>query len=89
MDTSPDTAISWRVNGTVVDTSPGRISALGENLDYSPLATSDSGSYVCEVMITADEYTTVEGVADSMPVEITVEGTVMNPMLFFFILVHS
>lgn len=74
VDTTQDTAIRWRVNGTAVDSSPDRISTLEESLGYSPLAISDSGSYMCEVTITAQEYTTVEGMTESVPVEITVEG---------------
>ena len=74
MDTSPATAVSWRVSGTAVDTSPDRITASGDSLSFSPLATSDSGSYTCEVTVTAQEHTTVEGPGQSAAVEVTVEG---------------
>ena len=74
MDTSPVTAVSWRVNGTAVDTSPDRITASGDSLSFSPLATSDSGSYTCEVTVTAQKHTTVEGPGQSATVEVTVEG---------------
>ena len=72
VDTSPATAVSWRVSGTAVDTSPDRITASGDSLSFSPLATSDSGSYTCEVTVTAQEHTTVEGLSQSAAVEVTV-----------------
>ena len=74
VDTSPATAVSWRVNGTVVDTSPDRITASGDSLSFSPLATSDSGNYTCEVIVTAQEQTTVESPGQGAAVEVTVEG---------------
>ena len=74
VDTSPVTAVSWRTNGTAVDTSPDRITASGDSLSFSPLATSDSGNYTCEVIVTAQEHTTVEGPGQSAAVEVTVEG---------------
>ena len=76
MDTNPATAVSWRVKGTAVDTSPDRITASGDSLSFSPLATSDSGSYTCEVTVTAQEHTTVEGPGQSATEEIIVEGNV-------------
>ena len=74
VDTSPATAVSWRVSGTAVDTSPDRITASGDSLSFSPLATSDSGSYICEVTVTAQEHTTVEQPGQSAAVEVTVES---------------
>ena len=74
VDISPATAVSWRAGGTAVDTSPDRITASGDSLSFSPLATSDSGSYTCEVTVTAQEHTTVEGPCQSAVEEITVEG---------------
>ena len=74
VDTSPATAVSWRVSGTAVDTSPDQITASGDILSFSPLATSDSGSYTCEVTVTAQEHTSVEGPGQSAAVEVTVEG---------------
>ena len=74
VDTSPATAVSWRVSGTAVDTSPDWITASGDSLSFSPLATSDSGSYTCEVTVTAQEHTTVEGPGQSAAEEVTVES---------------
>jgi len=82
VDTSPATAVSWRVSGTAVDTSPDRITASGDSLSFSPLATSDSGSYTCEVTVTAQEHTTVEGPGQSAAVEVTVEGNEQHLHLF-------
>ena len=76
VDTNPATAVSWRVSGTAVDTSPDRITASGDSLSFSPLATSDSGSYTCEVTVTEQEHTTVEGPGQSATEEIIVEGNV-------------
>jgi len=74
VDTSPTTAVSWRVNGTAVKTSSDRITTSGDSLSFSHLATSDSGSYTCEVTATAQEHTTVEQLGQSAAVEVTVES---------------
>ena len=74
VDTSPATAVSWRVSGTAINTSSDRITASGDRLIFSPLATSDSGSYTCEVTVTAQEHTTVEQPDQSAAVEVTVES---------------
>ena len=74
VDTSPATAVSWRVSGTAVVTSPDRITASGDSLSFSPLATSDSGSYTCEVTVTAQDHTTVEEPGQSAAEEVTVES---------------
>ena len=74
VDTGPATVVSWKINGTAVDTSPDRITASGDSLSFSPLPTSDSGNYKCEVTVTAQEHTTVEGPGQSAAVEVTVEG---------------
>ena len=74
VDSSPSIAVSWRVSGTAVDTSSDRITALRDSLSFNPLDTSDSGSYTCEVTVTAQDHTTVEGPGQSAAVEVTVEG---------------
>ena len=73
VDTSPATAVTWRVSGTAVDTSTDRITASEDNLSFSPLAPSDIGSYTCEVIVT-QEYTSVGEPGQSAAVEVTVEG---------------
>ena len=55
VDTSPDIAVTWMVNGTAVDTTPDRISIDGATLSFSPVATSDSGRYTCELSVTASQ----------------------------------
>ena len=55
VDTAPPTAVVWMVGGAAVDTSPGRISVDGDTLSFSPLATSDTGSYTCELTVTAQQ----------------------------------
>ena len=74
VDTSPATAVSWRVSGTAVDTSPDRITASGDSLSFSPLATSDSGNYTCEVSVNTLEHATMEEPGQSARVEVAVEG---------------
>ena len=73
VDTSPATAVSWMVNDRAVNISD-RITASGNSLSFSPLATSDSGSYTCEVTVTAQEHTSVEAPGLSAAVNVTVEG---------------
>ena len=75
MDTSPHTAVTWMVDGTAVDTSPDRISTGGATLSFSPVATSDSGRYTCQLTVTTSQtHVTVQGPMESTEREITVEG---------------
>ena len=54
MGTDIHTAVSWTVNGSGVDTSEdGRISTERSALIFSPLTTSDTGSYTCVICSTA------------------------------------
>ena len=56
VDTSPDIAVAWMVDGRAVDTTPGRISIDGvDTLIFSPVATSDSGRYTCELHVTTSQ----------------------------------
>ena len=52
MDVAVAEQVIWTVNGSVVGPDQ-RISTDGPTLTFSPLTTSDSGSYVCTVVITA------------------------------------
>ena len=52
MDTTPQTAVTWMVDGVAVDTSPGRISTDGATLSFSPLTTLDTGNYTCICTVT-------------------------------------
>ena len=49
VDTTVETAVSWTVNSSVVDTSQDGISTDGDTLTFSPLTTSDTGRYRCVV----------------------------------------
>ena len=76
MDTTPQTAVVWMVGGAAVDTSPGRISATGDTLSFSPLATSDTGRYTCDLTVTAQQtHITVQAPQQSAARDITVKGS--------------
>ena len=51
MDVAGAEQVIWTVNGSVVGPDQ-RISTDGPTLTFSPLTTSDSGSYVCTLVIT-------------------------------------
>ena len=76
MDTTVETAVSWMVNGSVVDTSQdGRVSTDGDTLIFSPLTTSDTGRHTCTLTITVSQmHVTVQGPMQSEVESITVES---------------
>ena len=76
MDTTVETAVSWMVNGLVVDTSQdGRISTDEDTLTFSPLTTSDTGSYRCTLTITVSQmHVSVQGPMQSAVEVITVQS---------------
>ena len=75
VDTAPQTAVVWMVDGAAVDTSPGRISATGDTLSFSPLATSDTGSYTCELTVTTQQkHVTVQAPQQSAVEDITIQS---------------
>ena len=75
MDTSPHIAVTWMVDGTAVVPSPDRISTGGATLSFSPVATSDSGRYTCQLIVTTSQtHVTVQGPMESAEKVITVEG---------------
>ena len=86
MDTPTQTAVTWMVYSAAVDTSPGRISTDGATLSFSPLATSDTGSYTCELTVTAPQtHVTVQGPVQSVEKDITVESTgVIHSNIFLY-----
>ena len=90
MNTAPQTAVVWMVGCAAVDTSPGRISATGNTLSFSPLATSDTGNYTCELTVTTQQtHVTVQAPEQSGVEDITVQGNVLYCMIIhslFFIL---
>ena len=66
MDVAVAEQVIWTVNGSVVGQDQ-RISTDGPTLTFSPLTTSDSGSYVCTVVIAApqSQHITVGSPAES------------------------
>ena len=75
VDTTPQTAVTWMVDGVAVDTSPGRIFTDGATLSFSPLATSDSGSYRCTLTVTGSQtYGSIQGESQSVVEIIYVTG---------------
>ena len=75
VDTTLQTAVTWMVDGVAVDTSPGRISADGATLSFSPLATSDTGNYTCTLTVTASQtHVTVQGPEQSEVEDIIVQS---------------
>ena len=63
------------VDGVAVDTSPGRISTDGATLSFSPLATSDTGSYTCTLTVTTSQANvTVQGAIQSAVESLNIEG---------------
>ena len=94
MDTAPQTAVVWMVGGAEVNTSPDRISATGDTLSFSPLATSDTGSYTCELTVTAQQtHVTVQPPEQSAVEDITVQSNVLCCMvihsLLYYITIQS
>ena len=94
VDTAPQTAVVWIVGGAAVDISSGRISATGDTLSFSPLATSDTGNYTmsCELTVTTQQtHVTVQAPEQSSVEDITVQGNVLCCMIFhslFYCIVH-
>ena len=75
VDTTPQTAVTWMVDGVAVDTSPGRISTDGATLSFSPVATSDTGNYTCALTVTASQtHVTVQGPQQSEMEEVIVQS---------------
>ena len=84
MDTTPQTAVTWMVDGVAVDTSPGRISTDGATLSFSPLATSDTGYYTCTLTVTTSQtYVIVQEPEQSEVEDIVVQS---NDYSFIIIL---
>ena len=70
---------NWRVNGSPVATdADGRISTAGDSLIFSPLTTSDTGTYTCTLTISTSQtpHVTVQGPVESEEEVITVQSKV-------------
>ena len=75
MNTALQTAVTWMVDGVAVDTSPGRISTDGDTLSFSPVATSDTGSYTCTLTVTGSQTpVSIQGSLQSAQKRIHVTG---------------
>ena len=82
MDTASQTAVVWMVDGAAVDTSSGRISVDEDILSFSPLATSDTGSYTCQLTVTTQQtHVTVQAPQQSAVEDITVQSNVLCCMI--------
>ena len=79
VNTTVETEVVWTVNGSAVATSAdGRISTVGASLIFSPLTTSDTGTYTCTLTITTPQtpHVTVQGPVESEEEVITVQSKV-------------
>ena len=67
VDTPTEEHVNWMVNGTAVNHRSSRIStgSDGHTLHVSPLATSDTGQYICELTVTVEEQDTFVTVEES------------------------
>ena len=75
MDTTPQTAVTWMVDGVAVNTSSGRIYTDGATLNFSPLAISDTGYYTCILTVTATQtYGIIQGEIQSLEEIIYITG---------------
>ena len=75
VDNISQTAVTWIVDGEAVDTSTDRISSNGATLSFSPLTTSDTGSYTCTVTITGSQaYGSMQGEKQSAKEYIYIRG---------------
>ena len=90
VDTAPQSAVVWMVGGAALDTSSGRISATGDALSFSPLATSDTGSYTCQLAVTAQQtHVTVQAPDQSAARDITVQSNVLCCMIIHSLLYYN
>ena len=87
VDTSPNIVVAWMVNGRAVDTTPGRISIDGATLSFSPVATSDSGRYTCELHVTTSQIHVTTDRSRQSAEDITVQSNIF--LLEGNILCHS
>ena len=78
MDTTVETEVTWMVgNDPVATSADGHISAAGVSLIFSPLTTSDTGTYTCTLTITPQTpHVTVQGPVESEEEVITVQSKV-------------
>ena len=76
MEAAVQPVVTWMVNGSAVDTTSDRISTEGDTLTFSPLATSDTGRYTCELTVAEHlRYVTVEAPVQSEEKNVAVQST--------------
>ena len=75
-DTTPQALVTWIVDDEAVNISRDQISANGNTLTFSPVATSDTGDYICTLTVTTPQTNfTVQGTIQNKVERIFVEGT--------------
>ena len=90
MEAAVQPVVTWMVNGRAVNTTSVRISTEGDTLTFSPLATSDTGRYTCELTVSEDlRYITVEAPVQSEEKNIAVRSKLHGKMLYALLHVYS
>ena len=85
VDTSVAIEVKWMVNGSAV-AGDGRISISGSSLTFSPLTTSDTGSYTCTLTLTSQlAHVTVQAPQQSVEKVITVQSRSSTFFVWFFL----
>ena len=75
MEAAVQPVVTWMVNGRAVDTTSDRISTEGDTLTFSPLATSDTDRYTCELTVAEDlRYVTVQAPVQSEEKNVAVQS---------------
>ena len=91
VDTTVETAVSWMVNGSVVDTSQdGWISTDGDTITFSHMTTSDSDSYTCTLTITAPQtrHVIAQGPVQSAEEIKVIHNTCINSCVCFLCILY-
>ena len=78
VDTTVEVDVTWRVGNYLVAGSEDHISTAGVSLIFSPLTTSDTGTYTCTLTITTPQtpHVTVQRPVESEEEVITVQSKV-------------
>ena len=90
MEAAVQPVVTWMVNGRAVDTTSDRISTEGDTLTFSPLATSDTGRYTCELTVAEDQrYVTAEAPVQSEEKNIAVRSKLHGKIVYALLHVYS
>ena len=76
VDTILPIEVVWMIGSAAVNTYPDRISATRNTLSFSPLATSDTGSYICELTVTDQQTHVTVQKPQQNATDITVQSNV-------------